>query len=575
MIQLIKKIKLFISVHLALSVFLLSLAVSFALFGGTINHPFLFDDAHLENYSYLYTLDNIPKIFGSSYHFAGTSGVYRPMSMVSYVFNRLIFGDSAVGFRIVQILFYSLVGWLLFLVLKKLNFKNWQAILIMLLFLSHPIHNELVNVVVFRHDILMALFVLLAIIVRFSSEKFRASPHLSSLYSASKAATYVLFFIAILSKETAIMAMLMVLYFLIFLDLAPFSILLKGGNEWGRIWRRIRYFKKDLGYSALVILFYFGIRWQVLGKSFAYDPTTIVENPLRHFSFWQSLLTALKVIGLYVAKLIYPATLSIDYSYNQIPAVNSVLNRWVLLGLGSLAISIMVLLPWFKINPRIKIAAAFFLFPLLIVSNLFIKIGAIMAERWLYLSSIGAMILFVLGFEKLWVWLKGSHQKIRIVAIIPLLIIFSLYIFRNLERNFDWQNAFSLYQSTAASSPNSVLARNNLAAMYLEIRDFEKAESELEAADKIYPYYPHLINNWGIFYMRQGKLDKAKEYFLETLKIKSSYLPAIENMAIVLSGEENYKEALEYAKKAYKISPDQNHAATIIYLKQKLNQERN
>lgn len=551
MFQLIQKFKLFISRHLLAAVFLLSLAVSFAIFGGTVNNPFLFDDAHLANYSYLYTFENIPKIFDSSYHFVEGSGVYRPISMASYVFNRSIFGDSPASFRIIQILLYSFVGWVLFFLLKKLNFKNWQAVLIMLLFLFHPIHNELVNVIVFRHDILMALFALLALLAR-SYKRILLS--------------YALFFIAILSKETAIMVLLMALYILIFLNpvLSKFSF-----------WQKLKYLKKDFGYSALVILFYFGIRWQVLGKSFAYDPTTIVENPLRHFPFWQSLLTAFKVIGLYVAKLFYPVNLSIDYSYNQIPAVKIFFNGWTLLGIGVIALSAAVLLPNVKVNPKIKIAALFFLFPLLIVSNLFIKIGAIMAERWLYLSSIGAIILFVLGFEKLWVWLNNNHKKIRILAVIPLLIIFSLYVFKNLERNFDFKNAFSLYQSTASSSPNSVLARNNLAAMYLEIRDFEKAKSELEAADKIYPDYPHLVNNWGIFYMRQGALDKAKEYFLKTLEIKSSYLPAIENMAIVLSREENYREALAYAKKAYKISPDQNHAAIIIYLEQKLNQERN
>ncbi len=514
----------------------LCLIFSFIIFGNTLNHPFLFDDEHLENYQGFYNLANIPKIFTSSHHFI-KSGVYRPMTSLSYVFNRLFFGDSPSGYRIVQILIYALNGWLLFLILRILLFSNLEATFIPLLFLSYPVHNELVNVVVFRHELLAVFFGFLAILCRLKSKNLFL--------------VYTLFFASILSKESG--AMILVI-------------------SWYILWlKQFKGMKKDFIFSTGLVLFYSLSRFMILGKLFLYDPTTIVENPLRHVKTLESILTALKIIGLYLGKLIFPVNLSIDYSYNQVTIVKNILNGWSLLGLSAILLSLIILFNK-KINYKIRIAWAFFLFPILLVSNIFFKIGAIMADRWLYLPSLLITILVVLGVQAL---SKNSPITVqrttaKVVRGTILSIIITLFVIENWQRNSEWEDNLSLYKSTARVSQNSVLARTNLAAAYLLKNDLDSAEKELKVATEIYPHYSHLLNNWGILYFRKGDFVKAKEYFFKTLERYPEYFRAHENLAIIFEREGNYREALKHALAAYELVPISRYANYASYLQKQL-----
>lgn len=539
-----KDLMLFVLNYPSLSIFILYLIFSFAIFGNTISHPLLFDDEHLENYKGFYNLDNIPMIFSSPHHFM-KSGIYRPMSMLTYIFNRLLFGDFPAGFRIVQILIYALNGWLLFLLLRKLWFDKAESVFISLLFLSHPIHNELVNVIIFRHELLAVSFGFMAILARLSSK---------NLFLA-----YSLFFASFLSKESGVVILMILWYILLF-------------NNTEKTWLKLSWpqktksLKNDLIFSAVLVLCYSLIRFKVLGKLLLYNPTTIVESPLQYIPFSESALTALKVIGIYAKKLIYPATLSIDYSYNQISIIKTLFNSWALLGLGLILLSI-TLLMHIRINYKIRMAAIFFLFPLILVSNIFFKVGAIMAERWLYIPSISMAILTVMGINALF---KKKLSRIPATGSILLIVIIILFSFKNWHRNLDWEDNLSLYKSTVKISPNSVLARNNLAAAYLLKNDLDSAEKELNIATGIYPYYSHLLNNWGIFYLRKGNLIKAKEYFYKTLERYPEYFRAHENLAIIFEKEGNYDDALKYASMAYELSQISQYVDHVNYLREKL-----
>ena len=97
-------------------------------------------------------------------------------------------------------------------------------------------------------------------------------------------------------------------------------------------------------------------------------------------------LTALKVLLKYVWLLIWPRSLAWDYSYNQIP-----LATWGV-GLAALAVvaAMLALTLWlYRSNAPSCFFGAFFFLALLPTSNLLLIIGSIMAERFLYLPSIG------------------------------------------------------------------------------------------------------------------------------------------------------------------------------------------
>src|SRR5204863_5078904 len=79
-----------------------------------------------------------------------------------------------------------------------------------------------------------------------------------------------------------------------------------------------------------------------------------LDNPLRGLSFFASRMTAFKVWAMLLWKLIWPVTLSSDYSYNQVPMFGwHYVTAWqsfecVLAAILFVAIGVLALWCWWK-----------------------------------------------------------------------------------------------------------------------------------------------------------------------------------------------------------------------------------
>ena len=82
-------------------------------------------------------------------------------------------------------------------------------------------------------------------------------------------------------------------------------------------------------YLAAVIpcLVFLYVRAQVLG-GVAATAFPFGDNPLMGADFWTARMTAVKVIGRYLALLVWPAGLSFDYSFNENPLFGWGLTSW-------------------------------------------------------------------------------------------------------------------------------------------------------------------------------------------------------------------------------------------------------
>src|SRR3989338_9045632 len=89
-------------------VFLLSILLSFGLFGNGIGGDFVFDDASVvENRGDLKDPSGFFDLFVSPYHQNNPkSGLYRPLTMASYALNHYISGSPA-GFHAVNIAIHA------------------------------------------------------------------------------------------------------------------------------------------------------------------------------------------------------------------------------------------------------------------------------------------------------------------------------------------------------------------------------------------------------------------------------------------------------------------------------------
>ena len=64
----------------------------------------------------------------------------------------------------------------------------------------------------------------------------------------------------------------------------------------------------------------------------------------------------------------------------------------------------------------------------------------------------------------------------------------------------------------------------------------------------------HIIYNFkGVIFLSQNNFEQAEKYFLNSLKIKSTFVDPLKNLFILNDKKKNLKKILDYAEKLYQI----------------------
>jgi hypothetical protein len=223
-------------------------------------------------------------------------------------------------------------------------------------------------------------------------------------------------------------------------------------------------------------------RTAVLGASLAAEfPFT--DNPIAAAGFVTGRLTALAVMGRYAWLLAWPAKLSCDYSYAQIPLARGTavdVAAWLTVaGVGVAAVV------GSRRNRARLFVAALALVAFLPASNLLFAAGTIMAQ---------------------------SHR--RMAAGVATLAIVILLGARTWTRNRDWRDDLTLWRATVADAPASAKAHRALAeAMYDADPSHANIEAVLTEAERsvaLLDGLPDSLNSAAAYRQAAGyQLDRA------------------------------------------------------------------
>lgn len=508
-------------------VFWIFVALAFLLFGNGINGDFVFDDRSvIVGHPLVENLSGTFKAFLHPYHYdRPQSGLYRPLTSVSYTLNWHLFSGQSYGFHLVNIFLHALVSFVIFLSVLNLSNKL-TAWISSLLFLFLPIHVEAVTSVVGRGELLMSLFFILAFYL-VQKRHYKTV----SLY----------FFLSLLSKETGIAFVPVFIFFEFF-------------------WRKtlLRELLKKTSYFLPPLIVYSGLRYKALGfEYFLNNEAYAFFNPILEMDFLPGLWTAFKVLYLYIQKTIFLTYFSSDYSYNQITAVNNLFDSWQAIA-GILTFASVIYLSTSKRKSLIGLGAFIFLISYLIVSNLFIKTGTIMGERLMYLPSLGIVMIIAAvienlkfkvkshpfdGFNKLTV-VRNSNHKLRVISLskdsfkfkifnlpLPLLTLHFLlltllvwYGYLIIDRNKDWLNEKNLFTSAYEVAPNSVVNITNMASILFREGKNDEALEKIKTALKIEPKNSPTLHLAGQIYKKMGENKVAEEFWLKAIQAQPDYL---------------------------------------------------
>jgi len=458
-------------------------ALGFLLYSQTLFFDYTyFDDSTLilEKIDILQDLKNLPKVFSTDAFFSSDRFYYRPLLNLSFMFDAQWGGALPFFYHFTNILMHCLAVALLFYVLKFLLKKQALALFLSLVFLIHPVLTQAVAWLPGRNDSLLAIFVLASFALFL---KFCDRPRL--LYYIG----YLFFlFMSLLSKESAAVLPLLVIYYFYFIGRNKLAgsdklLLVLGSITTGFIWFLMRHF--------------------ALGG----EPTDFIAAFI-------GVIHNLPAILVGLGKIILPVNLSV------LPVLA---DSTIIYG-----VIIFIALIYFIFKSREK-RWSFLIFGLiwflLFLLPSFIRLNTLpdFLEHRLYVPLIGFFIIIAeIDYIKN---LDFTKKNIQYISLGILTILASISLFHSTV----FRNRLVFWEAAAQSSPHSPLAQRNLGAMYYFEGNYEAAQKYYFRALKLNPNEEMVHNNLGVIYMELKKYDLAKEAFLTELQINPGYDKAVAN----------------------------------------------
>jgi len=498
-------------------------------------HPFVYDDyAQVVRNDLVRSLDPRPVLaVGSVTH--GRVEWYRPLAVYSLALNYAASGLDPWSYRLVNVALHAANTALVFTIAGRIGRSSVVASAAAALFAVHAVHSEAVVPAFGRADLLAAFFALLAWRLSLSSRSGRCAV----------AATAAAVLAALLSKENAV-ALIPVI---VATDLAVRN---RGAGTLAARLSHLACARWRL-YAALaiVLLVYAGLRFWATGALLAADGVRYIENPLVQAGPVTRAATALWVVIRYVGLFLVPFPLTVDYSYNQIPVVA----RWTdprLLGLALLVPAAITLPRFWRACPRAALALLFFVLLLAPVSNLILPIGTIMAERLLYLPSVGLCLLAGHGLAAVYGQITGRAGR---AVLAGFAILIAAHAAVTLTRNRDWASERKLFAAAAAASPHSAKAHFNHASALVDAGKINQAEEALRRTLAIASAYPEAHNLLGTLRLARGEVAEAGRAFEAALRDAPDYPPALGNLGIVRRREGRMQDAQRLLERAVRLDP--------------------
>jgi hypothetical protein len=228
--------------------------------------------------------------------------------------------------------------------------------------------------------------------------------------------------------------------------------------------------------------------------------------------------------------LAMPVVLMADYSHDTVPLVTTIGDvrnvETVIFFTALLLFSGYSFAQSLRSAPACLLALSLLAAPFIPCSNLLFPVGFVVAERVLYLPSIGFCLLLAIALHSLLPPRIAPHSLALIVA---------AYSVRTFLRNHDWSTKERFFQAMVRDNPLGPKGHYGLGVTIHHSRDKEKAESgvwHLKEATRLQPNYYDAYSDLGAHFNAKGEYEKAAEYFEGAIQIKPEHIQGISNLGL-------------------------------------------
>ena len=463
---------------------------------------------------------------GAGLHWAFTTfaaGNWHPLTWLSLMLDRQLFGPSPAGPHLVNVLFHVANAVLLFVLLRGSTGVRWPAALAAALFALHPLHVESVAWVAERKDVLSAFFFLLSLLA-YRSYVTHGSESGTGYYLTG----LLCFALGLMSKPMLVTLPLV----LLLLDYWPLQ----------------RFSAATLQRLLLEKLPFFALSAVSCVVTFAAQKQGGAVRSLSSFSVNERLANAVVAYARYLGKTFWPVNLAVPYPHPGHWPAGAVAGATILMvGLSAVAL-------WSGRRFRFALTGWFWFVGMLIPTIGLIQVSnQAMADRYSYLPLIGVFIVIAWGAAE-----AVRHWRLPkpAVAMAAGLAVAACAAQTEGQLSY-WHDTGSLFRHTLAVTKGNALAHNNLGNVLLDNQQADEAVAQFKQALAIQPDYADAHVNLGNARLQQGRVDEAMAEFQLALNLQPDSAEAHYNLGNALLQKGRPDEAILHFRRAVALNPEQ------------------
>jgi hypothetical protein len=433
-----------------------------------------------------------------------------------------------------------------------------MAFVVSLVFIAHPVHTEVVANIKSLDELLVLLFGISALIGLLRAYDTK------SVFWMIVSSLAMLF--ACFAKENAVLLMLV----------GPLMLWFFRRTGVSRQWKY--YLPMLMG-----AVFFLYTRYLVLGNL---PEGRVMLDPLNNpFLEWAGntwiacsgstrFATIAYTLGRYLGLMIFPYPLTHDYYPFHIE-LQSILNAKVILSMFSIA-GLVWLGLWGLIKKRNwSFGIWFFVITGSLTTNIFFPVGVFMAERFLFLPSLGLMLAFVL-----WLYPRVviRYKKAGMFCLGFGIVLFSIL---TIHRNQAWKDNETLMRADIQTSSNSARLRHHLGTFLLDealqVQDqdgrqrfLEEARPHLEMAVELHPNYFDALLASGACHYYLEDYQRAVQNYRTALAYYAGSDQATQGLwyALLALGKDQWEkgdstQAIQTLTEAWNVNQDADNAFQI------------
>ena len=455
---------------------------------------FFMDDIQIvlqNNFTYNWDLK---RIFTSDYWGAGeNTGLYRPLTILSFAANAALFGPEAWGYLLVNVLLHTLVCSLFFVYLRQLGVSLTASWLAAAIFAVHPIHAEPVIQLVGRSELLVGCFGLTALILARSAGRY-------AIFGV-----VACFVAAIFSKEHGVVLIGIIPLVDLFVDRSSLREILK---------RRAVLLALLVGITVLWLLYRSLVVHAGIEGPSSFDPYYI---PLKSVDNATRVLSALKLQVDYLGKQFFPYHLQAMYPASVVRPFVEWISWWsltifcVLAGLGAAVYQGWRRREWWGL------AIVLYVVSFSPTANVLFPTDFIMADRMAYFPSLWFCFAFAAALTS---GLKRLPQAWRRNLLCVVIVL--AYSLTGVGRADDFRTIEGLWLNDLRINPRNEISTLILADYYRAQGRGQEAEVMLRDLTQVAPDFEKGLSTYAGVLVENKRYDEAIKVARQAIQLEEA-----------------------------------------------------